>query len=139
MTDLFSPPKLPTRMLLASTLVVALATILLPPPWMRGTLLFHVVFSGGCMLVAAVTSPYFAEGSKWLVLLAVMALNVALFLLPALPVYFALRRRAPILASVLTFVLLYFYVCCLFLLFPASTVPNPYPVEPARTDTEQLR
>ena len=101
MTDLVSPSKLPTRMLLVCLLVVALTSFVFPHIHTYGTLLYQVVVLGGWMLVAAVTSQVFADQNHWAVWPVVTALNVALFSLPALPVYFIFRRRAPSLASVL--------------------------------------
>jgi hypothetical protein len=119
------PPstKAPTRMLLVCLLVVALSSIVFPHIHSYGTLLFQVVVLGGWALVAATTSHIFADQTHWVVWSVVAALNVALFSLPALPVYFIFRRRASTFASLFLLAWLVFYVCCLFVLFPATDGP----------------
>jgi len=123
MKDLASPSKVPTRVLLACLLAVALTSLAFPHIHTYGTLLFQLVVLGGWALVAAMTSHVFADQSHSVVWSVAAGLNVALFMLPALPVYFIFRRRAPSLASVLLLAWLIFYVCCLFILFPATDGP----------------
>ena len=93
------PTKVPTRTLWVCLLVVALCTAAFPFIHSYGTALFLAVGLNGWFLVAKATSQVFADQHRWVVLLVAAALNVVLYSIVALPGYFAVRRRAPIVAS----------------------------------------
>jgi len=94
-------------------------------PWITGygTVLFQVVVLGAWGIVAAVTSTTFADqhhGPMWFVALI---LNVTLFLLPALAIFYLSRNRWPRLGAVGLSVWAAFYLLALFVLFPATDGP----------------
>jgi hypothetical protein len=88
-----------------------------------GTVLGQVVALGGWGLLASVSSGTFADQHHPFVWLVAAALNIALFSIVAVPTYFMLRRRAPRSYAILAVLWLALYVCCLFVLFPATDGP----------------
>jgi hypothetical protein len=113
----------PTRVLLASAVAVGASTAALPFVTGYGTQLFAAVALSAWSVVAGVASAPFADahhGPVWFVALFV---NLAFFLVPAVPVFFATRRRWPMLSTLLTSAWLAFYLAALFFLFPATDGP----------------
>lgn len=117
------PSLAPTRTLVVCLVLVALSTLAFPYVSGYGMQLFQVVALGAWALVAAVTSGMFADQHHLVVWPLAAVLNTVLFSLVALPLYFLLRRRAPMLVSVALLAWFVFYVACLFVLFPATDGP----------------
>jgi len=115
--------KSPTGALLVSLIVVALSSVALPFVTGYGTQLCQIVVLGGWALVAAATSHTFADQNHFVLWPIVTILNLVLFSLIAAPSYFILRRRAPAFSSLFLLAWLVFYLCCLFVLFPATDGP----------------
>ena len=112
-----------TRTLIGCLVVVALSAAAFPYVTGYGMQLFQVVVLGAWALVAAATSGAFADQHHFVVWPLATVLNVILFSLLSLPAYFILRRRAPKFLSLFLISWLIFYVCCLFVLFPATDGP----------------
>ena len=108
----------PRRMLIACLIGVALSTDLLPFVRGCGTQLYLCI-----VLFSWYVSAEYANGSILVYYLGRIAINVFLFLFPALPLYFILRRHAPIFVSRTLAAWLLFYLGCLFILFPATDCP----------------
>ena len=75
------------------------------------------------MLLASLTSGMFADQNHYILYPLAAVLNIVVFSIAALPIYFALRRRAPRVCVTLLLVWLVFYLCSLFFLFPATDGP----------------
>jgi len=88
-----------------------------------GTVLSQIVGLGAWGLLASVTSGMFADQNHQILWPIVATLNVFLFSLLAGPVYFVFRRRAPSFTLWFLALWLVFYLCCLFVLFPATDGP----------------
>ena len=113
----------PGKTLLVATFAVALSTAALSTTSGYGTLLFLYVVLGAWSMVAAVTSPNFADthhGAVWGVTLIV---NVLAFLIPASVIWGLCRKRWPVAGSVVLCVWFVFYIAALFALFPATDGP----------------
>ena len=113
----------PLPILLASIAIVAISSFALPHVEGYGTVLFQLIAFGAYALVETITSRAFIQSHIQTVWLTAGALNVLLFAVPALIIYFVLKNKRPTLTA---------YVCagwaCLYLgsllfLFPAVDGP----------------
>jgi hypothetical protein len=118
---------MPSLSLRTTTLTVlglaAASTLLLPLVHGYGTNLFQIVGLGAFALVDHLTSPGFADGHRAIAWIVMILLNVGLFSLPIVPIWFFCHRRAQAIGSVVTALWFVFYVACLFFLFPATDGP----------------
>jgi hypothetical protein len=113
--------KIVDKVLVASTIGVALTTaafghVVNSGP---GTILLQFLIIGAALLFVKFVVPHHG-----LMLPAMLLLNMALFLLPAIPIYAVTRKRVPRLGSLLIVCWSILYVAMLFFLFPA---PNEGP------------
>ncbi len=110
----------PKQALLCGIITAALATVGMPFITGYGTVLAQVVGLGAWALLASISSGVFADQHHEVLWPIAGALNIVLFSLVAVPVYIAIRRRAP--GAFVLFVTLWalFYIGCLFFLFPAT-------------------
>jgi hypothetical protein len=113
----------PRFTLLATTLLVALSTAVLPAITGYGTVLFQVVVFGAWVIVAKIASDTFADTHHTLVYSVALVPNVLLFLVPAVAVWLVLRKRNASLCSALIVCWCLFYLASLFVLFPATDGP----------------
>jgi len=104
-------------MLIGCLIVVALSTGFLPFLQGCGTEL-----SLSVILLAWYIIEY-ADENLLVYLAAPATINLLLFSLVALPLYFILRRRAPMAVSLALSAWLLFYLGCLLVLFPATDCP----------------
>lgn len=115
-TDVAS--RLPGRMLIGCLIIIALSTGFLPFVRGYGTQLFQMI-----VLPAWLISAKYANGNFLVHLLASVSINIVLFSIIALPLYFVFRRLAPRFSSVSLLGWLLFYVGCLFFFFRATDGP----------------
>jgi hypothetical protein len=113
----------PTRTLFVCLVLVALSTVAFPYITGYGMQLFQAVALSAWALVAIATSETFADQHHFIVWPLAGVLNIVMFSVVALPLYFVLRRRIPIATSLVLAAWLLFYVGCLFVLFPATDGP----------------
>ncbi|MBS0160863.1 MAG: hypothetical protein JSS26_19960 [Nitrospira sp.] len=113
----------PKHALLFGIAAAALATVGMPYISGYGTVLAQAVGLGAWGILASASSGAFADQHHQILWPIAGVLNVVLFSLVTVPVYFVLRRRAP--SSFVLFVVFWalFYVGCLFFLFPATDGP----------------
>jgi len=114
---------LPGRALAAGIAGVAASTAALPTVTGYGTVLCQSVVLTAWGLVAAVASGRYADlhhGPVWFVALL---LNVGVFSVPALAIFFLARRRWPKVSSIGLLAWTAFYLLSLFVLFPATDGP----------------
>jgi len=114
---------LPGRALALGIAVVAASTAALPSVTGYGTVLYQSVVLSAWGLVAASTSGRYADLHHGPVWFAALLLNVGVFLVPALTVFFTSRRRWPRVGSVGLLAWTAFYLMSLFVLFPVTDGP----------------
>jgi len=115
--------KIPDKVLPAAATTVALTTATLPSITGYGTNLFQLVVLGAWGIVAHFSSGPFADRHPSVVWPVALVLNLAVFLVIALPVWAVFRNRAPRVASTANIFWLLFYVSMLYFLFPATSGP----------------
>jgi hypothetical protein len=113
----------PTKALLASITVVAASTIGLPGVKGYGTVLDQVVTFGSWGMVAALTSPWYANTHLLAIWPVAAILNSILFVGPAILIWLVGHKRRPNASSFATFIWCAFYVSSLFWFFPAPDGP----------------
>ena len=113
----------PTKVLIATAGIIAASTALLPLISGYGTILFQFVALGAWSILAALTSGTYADTHHPLVWSIALAINLALFLIPALGIWLPCRRIWPIVCSAVIVGWSIFYLASLFMLFPATDGP----------------
>jgi len=111
-----------TVLIVAMTIVGA-STAILPSITGYGTQLFQLVVLGAWGIVAAITSDMFADQHDSIVWTVAFIINVILFTLPAVAIFFTSKSRLPKMTNILTLGWLVFYLNMLFILFPAIDGP----------------
>jgi hypothetical protein len=111
----------PTKALLAGTIVVGCAPLAL---WHLeiATHLAYIVMFGAAGILARLSSEQFVDTHHGWLFTGMAILNLALFLIVAVPIWASVRRRNPKLASTLIACWSVFYLACLFFLFPAGPI-----------------
>jgi hypothetical protein len=116
--------KITPNVVLASTIgVVGLSTSLLPFVRGYGTVLFQIVVLGAWRIVAGLTSGEFADHHHGPVWVTALLLNMVAFSVPAIAAWLFLRRRVPVLCSLVVSCWCLFYLASLFILFRATDGP----------------
>lgn len=113
----------PAKTFLVGAGLVAMSTAFLPWITGYGTVLFQVTVLGAWNIVAALSSTTFADqnhGPMWLV---AVVLNVAVFSLPGLAIFWLTRTRWSWFGVVGLSAWAAFYLSALFVLFPATDGP----------------
>jgi len=113
----------PERALLLSAAVIAVSTLVFPWVGGYGTVLFQVVALNAWGLLAAITSDHYAEFHHGWVWILALLLNLFVFLVPAVPWWFATQRRWPIWSTAGLAILCALQLGFLFFLWPATDGP----------------
>ena len=115
--------NVPRRVLFTSIAAVGSSTIFLPFVTGYGTILYQIVVLNAWGIVAKVSSGRFADLHHRPVWLVALFLNLAFFLILALPIYRLAKNRLPLLSVIAVVSWTLFYLGSLFVLFPATDGP----------------
>jgi hypothetical protein len=116
-------PLRPTKILLATACLVGASTAAFPNVTGYGTILFQLVALNAWGIVADITSGSYADTHHPVVWSVALVLNLMVFLIPAIGIWLAGRKRWPTGCSVAMFGWCVFYLLSLFWLFPATDGP----------------
>jgi len=103
--------------------IVAATALVFPNVTGYGTILYQIVVLGAWRILASFGSGAFADTHHQVVWLLAGAINLIIFLVPEVTIWFAARKRWPGIFSIATCAWCGFYLLCLFFLFPATDGP----------------
>lgn len=113
-----------TNFILILTLAVAgIIALALPFGSTHGTRLSLSVSLAAWDLIAGLTTHGYADSHRTAVLLVTCILSTILYLIPALAIWFTLRKRMPKICSFTLVVWCLWYGLCLFVVFPTADLP----------------
>jgi hypothetical protein len=120
MVDLTSPLR---RTILVTTGLVAASTLLFPLVGGYGTVLFQLITLNAWIAIANTTSQHFADFHHGAVIAVALVLNLAGFMVVALPIWLLRKKLRPLVGSIALVIWCLFYLACLFVLFHATDGP----------------
>jgi hypothetical protein len=110
----------PTTFLLFAITLVAVNSIFLPQVSGYGTILYQIVIISSAMLVNGFTNAPLSEVGKHWFILALVFVNLTLFLIPTLIVWGIGKRRWPKFTSIAVATFSAVFILSLYVLFPAT-------------------
>jgi hypothetical protein len=110
----------PTTILLIAISLVAVNSVFLPQVSGYGTILYQVVMLSSALLVNGFTNIPLSEVGKYWFILALVFVNLILFLIPTLTVWGIGKNRWPKFTSITVAVFSIVFILSLYVLFPAT-------------------
>jgi RHS repeat-associated protein len=111
------------RTFLVTTGLVAASTLLFPLVGGYGTVLFQLITLNAWIAVANMTSQQFADYHHGAVIAVALVLNLAGFMVVAVPIWLLRKKMSPLVGSTVLIVWGLMYLACLFVLFRATDGP----------------